>query len=608
MFEPSPAGRLDVVRRRLKIGSSLLLLGLAGPLLFAGHVAGLTALTIGVPGSGRLIGRCRAAAGLSRRLARDWSGVQVDEPYLPEPPEPQPDAEGWYRHDNTLYRRPVLVRYLRRVKWIGDDPATGRDLDFFLLNTIIGPVLGIAVVLAGRAPLELHGRWVRSRLGPRTERGWQRWTVRGLRALWRLAVLFALSSLHLLIAALVIALLVLSHVLFLPQVWPLAAGLAARAAGLGRTLAGSWSGVPTAQTYLPLVEPEPTSDGLYRVGRSLKRTPTAALWRARYRRATTDPATWRDLLWLLGDAPVTALLLAPAVLLVWVFGWGAWISAWVRVGQLLLGTGDPWAELSGPARWLAQTPLVGIPLGLACGIAVLAAAPALLRAHGRWTHRLLSPTRRAELAQRVRELSRTRADATDAEDVELRRIERDLHDGTQARLVALGMKLAAAEQLLAHDPDRARDLLDQSKTDSGHALAELRALVRGIRPPVLTERGLVDAIRALALDLDVAVGVEGDLPGRCPPAVEAAAYFTTRELITNALKHARAGAVRVRIAHEGRLRIAVVDDGVGGADPGRGSGLRGIRTRLGTFDGTLQLSSPPGGPTEAIVEIPCALS
>ncbi|WP_461154910.1 sensor histidine kinase [Saccharopolyspora tripterygii] len=596
------------MRTRLKIGSSLLFLGLAGPLLFAGYVAGLTAISIGVPGSGWLIGRCRAAADLSRRLARDWSGVQVDDPYRPEPPEPQPDAEGWYRYDNTVYRRPTLVRYLQRVMWIGEDPATGRDLDFFLVNTIIGPVLGLGVVLLGRVPLELHGRWVRSRLGPRTERGWQRWTVRGLRDLWRLAVLFALSLLNLLVAALVIALFVLSHVLFVLQAWPVAAGLSARAAGLGRRLAGSWSGVPTAQTYLPLVEPEPTSDGLYRVGRSLKRTPTAALWRARYRRTTTDPATWRDLLWLLGDAPVTAALFAPAVLLVWVFGWGAWISVWVRLGDLLLGTGEPWAEVSGPARWLAQVPLVGIPLGLACGIAVLAAAPALLRAHGRWTRWLLSPTRRAELAQRVGELSRTRADATDAEDVELRRIERDLHDGTQARLVALGMKLAAAEQLLAHDPDRARDLLDQSKTDSGHALAELRALVRGIRPPVLTERGLVDAIRALALDLDVSVAVDGDLPGRCPSAVEAAAYFTTRELITNALKHARASTVRVRIAHEGRLRISVDDDGVGGADPDRGSGLRGIRTRLGTFDGTLQLSSPPGGPTEAIVEIPCALS
>lgn len=587
------------------IGSSLLLLGLAGPLLFAGSVLGLTTISLGLLGPGEwLIGRGRAAAGLSRRLARDWSGVDVDEPYRPAPPEPRPDAEGWYRHDDVLYRGPFLVRYLQRVKWIAEDPATGRDLDFFLLNTVIGPVLGLGA-LFGRASLNLHGRWVRSRLGTRTERGRQRWAVRGLRDLWRLALIGALAVVNLLVAALVIVIFLVSHVLFVLQLWPLGADLAARAAGWSRRLAHAWSGVPVAEAYLPVVEPVPTSDGLYRVGRSLKRTPDASLWRARYRRAITDPASGRDLLWLVGDTPVTALLLLPIALLGWVFTWGAWVSLW---GRLLLGADGLSATLSGPALRLVETPLIGVPLGLACAVGVLAIAPPLLRAHGHWTRRLLAPTRRAELAQRVRELARTRADATESEDAELRRIERDLHDGTQARLVALGLKLSAAEQLLADDPDRARTLLEQSKADSGQALAELRALVRGIRPPVLTERGLADAVRALALDLEVTIEVDGDLPGRCPSAVEAAAYFATRELVTNALKHARANAVRVRLVHDGKLRVEVADDGVGGADPDRGSGLRGIRRRLGTFDGTLVLHSPPGGPTEARVEIPCELS
>ncbi|RRO16158.1 sensor histidine kinase [Saccharopolyspora rhizosphaerae] len=597
------------MRRRLVIGPSLLLLGAAGPLLFLGYVAGLTTISMGLLQLGEwLIHRCRAVADLHRRLARDWSGVVVEEPYTPAPPEPRPDDEGWYRFDGTLYRRPFAVRYLQRVKWIGEDPATGRDLDFFLLDTVIGPVLGLAVVLFGHSPLRLHGRWVRSRLGPRNQRAWQRWAARGLRDLGRLALTGGLAVLNLLVAVLVLVIFVLSHVLFVLQLWPVGTAWAARAAGLGRRLAGSWSGVPVPETYLPVEEPQPTSDGFYRVGRSLKRTPAASLWRARYRRAMTDPATWRDLLWLLGDTPVTALLLAPIALCVWVFGTGVWIPLWVGVGELLLGTGDPVPQMAAPARSLAQTPVVGVPLGLASAVAALALAPLLLRAHGHWTRLLLAPTGRAQLAQRVRDLARTRADATDSEDAELRRIERDLHDGTQARLVALGLKLSAAEELFARDPERARQLIEQSKTDSGQALAELRVLVRGIRPPVLTERGLADAVRALVLDLDVRIEVEGDLPGRCPSAVEAAAYFATRELVTNAIKHARADTVRVRLAHDGVLRVSVTDDGVGGANPARGSGLRGLRKRLGTFDGTLVLHSPPGGPTEATVEIPCALS
>ncbi|MEV0702366.1 sensor histidine kinase [Saccharopolyspora sp. NPDC050389] len=591
-------------------GLALLLLALPGPLLFVLYLLGVIVASIGLLGPGEwLIGRCRAAANHSRRLARDWGGVEVPVPYRPAPPDPQPDAEGWYRHDKALYRKPGVPRYLKRVAWLAEDPATDRDLNWMLLNTVAGAVLGLLAVLGGQIFLRAHGLWTRMLLSPARPRPRRERVLRGLHNLWHLAVLALLAVVNLLAGAVLVVLFALAHVLGAFLWWPWCNRGARLLAGLGRSLAEKWSGVAIGEAYLPYVAPVPTSDGLYRAGRRLSKSPRPAIMRARYRQAMTDPASWRDLLWLLGDAPVTAALLAPLAVLCWVFGWGFWISFWVRVGALFFDVGRPWAELPAPAKWLAETPLLGIPLGLAAGAAVVALAPLLVRVHGRWTGLLLAPTEKTRLAQRVRRLAETRADATEAEDTQLRRIERDLHDGAQARLIALGLKLAAAEQLLDSDPQRARELLGESKAESSQTLTELRALVRGIRPPVLTERGLVDAVRALALDLSVRIEVAADLPGRCPSAVEAAAYFVTRELVTNALKHAGADTIRVELGYQREaLRIVVTDDGVGGAAPDRGSGLRGIRRRLGTFDGTLHLSSPPGGPTRATMEIPCALS
>jgi signal transduction histidine kinase len=133
--------------------------------------------------------------------------------------------------------------------------------------------------------------------------------------------------------------------------------------------------------------------------------------------------------------------------------------------------------------------------------------------------------------------------------------------------------------------------------------------VRGINPPVLAERGLGDAIQAIALDCPVATTADIDLPGRIPAPVEAAAYFAVAEVLANAAKHADARSVHIRAAHtSGLLRIEITDDGAGGADPARGTGLRGVERRLGTFDGVLAISSPPGGPTIVVIEVPCALS
>jgi signal transduction histidine kinase len=217
--------------------------------------------------------------------------------------------------------------------------------------------------------------------------------------------------------------------------------------------------------------------------------------------------------------------------------------------------------------------------------------------------------RNAELVKRVRRLTMTRRHAVDTATAELRRVERDLHDGAQARLIALGISLRATERLIRTDPDAAVALVAESRENSARALAELRALVAGINPPVLAERGLGDALRALALDAPVATRTEIDLPRRAPEPVEAAAYFAVAEALANAAKHAGARHVHIRATYSaGALRIEVSDDGVGGADPARGTGLHGVERRLATFDGVLAVSSPLGGPTIIVIEVPCALS
>ncbi len=237
------------------------------------------------------------------------------------------------------------------------------------------------------------------------------------------------------------------------------------------------------------------------------------------------------------------------------------------------------------------------------------AAPWLLRSYGEFTRSLLGPTQHAELARRVSHLAQTRSDTIDAGAAEVRRIERDLHDGAQARLVAMGMTLDAAGQLIDTNPAAAQALLTEARDNSIKALAELRDLVCGIHPPVLADRGLADAARALALELPLRVRCACELAGRPPEPVESAAYFAITELLANVSKHAEADQVWVDIRHDGGvLRVGVTDDGRGGADPARGTGLRGIERRLAAFDGVLAVSSLPGGPTVVNIEIPCVLS
>ncbi|MGY5077885.1 sensor histidine kinase [Streptomyces nigrescens] len=316
-----------------------------------------------------------------------------------------------------------------------------------------------------------------------------------------------------------------------------------------------------------------------------------------------DEGFWRDLAWAWLEPVIGGLLVAVPLALIEYGAFGALVQPFI---WRLINDGNWYAFI--PVHSTA-TMCGALVLGLAFMAVGLLAAPAVLRLHTRVSRPLLSAPRSSRLAQRVERLTDTRARALDAQAAELRRIERDLHDGAQARLVALGMTLDRATRLMETDPAAARDLLLDVRRTSEGALQDLRELVHGIQPPVLADRGLGDAVRSLALDSFLDVHVETRLPGKPPAPVESAAYFAVSEALANAAKHSGAREVGVALTYEnGSLRATVTDDGHGGADPSRGTGLAGVRQRLDTFDGTLDLHSPQGGPTTVTMEIPCALS
>lgn len=219
--------------------------------------------------------------------------------------------------------------------------------------------------------------------------------------------------------------------------------------------------------------------------------------------------------------------------------------------------------------------------------------------------RLGSPAH-AEMAERIETLETTRAGAVNLQDSELRRIERDLHDGAQARLVALGMSLGMAEQKLAEDPARVAELLAEARAGAEDALRELRNLARGIHPPVLADRGLEAALGSLVSSSAIPAALSVDLAERPAPAVETAAYFVAAEALANATKHAHADGIDVRVSDaDGSLELRIDDDGIGGADV-HGTGLLGMRRRVEALDGTLIITSPVGGPTSISARFPCA--
>jgi signal transduction histidine kinase len=279
------------------------------------------------------------------------------------------------------------------------------------------------------------------------------------------------------------------------------------------------------------------------------------------------------------------------------------LPLWLYLGTGWYGYGVFWPIESLEEGWASA------PQGLIFLSVGLVAAPWLRWVDARFAKLFLAPTKAAELRMRVTQLTVIRADTVDAQAAELRRIERDLHDGAQARLVSLGMTIGLAEELVERDPAAARKLLAEAREASGTALVELRHLVRGIHPPVLAERGLDGAVKALALSLPVPTTVETDVPARLETPVESAAYFAVAEALTNVVRHSGAHSAWVRLHHEDDiLHMTVGDDGSGGADPSAGTGLHGIERRLAAFDGTMTLSSPKGGPTVVTMELPCALS
>ncbi len=366
---------------------------------------------------------------------------------------------------------------------------------------------------------------------------------------------------------------------------PPAARLLRRVSDRYRDRAARWSG-------RPLSPPDPLP---YDTDTTARRGSAAIL---------ADDGFWHDLRWAWLE-PWTGGVLAAVPLALAEYGlFGALVQPFV------------WRRL-GDGNWYAFVPVTttatmvtALLLGVALLVAGLCLAPVATALHARLTHRLLSAPRSTELTRRVARLAATRSTALDVHAAELTRIERDLHDGAQARLVALGLTLDEATGLLDTDPRTARALLLDVRAASERALQDLRDLVHGIHPPILADRGLADAVRSLALDSHLDVDVTVDLPPvRLPAPVESAAYFAVSELLTNTAKHAAATRVDIVLAHDGhRLRVTVTDDGHGGADLSAGTGLQGVRGRLDTFDGTLALHSPPGGPTIVTLEIPCVSS
>jgi signal transduction histidine kinase len=310
-----------------------------------------------------------------------------------------------------------------------------------------------------------------------------------------------------------------------------------------------------------------------------------------------DAQTWKDLGWHLLLLPVGIVGFTVAVVC-----W-AWTLSTITAPIWWSFPHDP-AQVAGvtiDSWWWAL-------LMCAAGIATLPISVALLRATAAGTGalaRLLLGSESEELSERVEVLTETRAGAVDAAAAELERIERDLHDGAQARLVALAMDLGMAEERFERDPEGARELVEKARDEAKQALAELRDLARGMRPALLAERGLGEAIRALAARTQLPTAVDVQPGGRLPPAVESAAYFVVAEALTNAVKHSGATRLTVDVARDADVLVVQVgDDGIGGAGLS-GSGLDGLRKRIEALDGQLRIASPPGGPTLLHAEIPC---
>ena len=299
----------------------------------------------------------------------------------------------------------------------------------------------------------------------------------------------------------------------------------------------------------------------------------------------SDKARWRDVGFL------------------WFSATGGFVMSMLPIGLLV----TPFTHLIGVAVdggfwwWLLLALSGPLLIGWWC------VTPALVRGRAVAERNILGFARVEQLERRVEEVSESRAETLDHSAAEVRRIERDLHDGAQARIASVGMNVGLAEKLMRTDPEAAAGLLREARETTVDALEDLRSVVRGIHPPALADRGLAGGLEALALPIPLPITVTVAAPS-LPPPVESAAYFAVAECLANTVKHADATRAWLRVRHDGEvLHLVVGDDGRGGADPA-GSGLAGVAKRLAAFDGTMVVDSPEGGPTVVTMEVPCPTS
>jgi signal transduction histidine kinase len=388
---------------------------------------------------------------------------------------------------------------------------------------------------------------------------------------------------------------------------------------------------------------------------------------ARYRRVPWSPQAWRQALYLFGAIPAQlAGLAVPVAFAFWSRHWALWTWSvrvlharqglhplWFAEAALVFlavpaltglhrqrlrataGVGIPpqpvsrrllsirgiiaavrsratWRQLgyhllAGPALAVAEVAVLGVWLaGVLYSLVYVYAWALPHSADAKAARRLLGPSRTEELEHRVEHLAQTRAGVVDAADAERRRLERDLHDGTQQRLVALAMNLGIAKAQ-ATTAEQAQHAIEEAHEEAKAALVELRNLIRGLHPAVLEDRGLDAALSGVVARTPIPVRLNVDLTRRASPVIEAVAYFVVSEALTNVAKHAQASQAEVIVQGSGdRLHVIVSDDGVGGADPARGTGLAGLAKRATSVDGTFEITSPPGGPTLLTVDLPCA--
>ncbi|WP_199423679.1 sensor histidine kinase [Actinotalea solisilvae] len=379
----------------------------------------------------------------------------------------------------------------------------------------------------------------------------------------------------------------------------LAAGLLVVVGGVLVAVATLWAGTVFAAiertrlaargtTLAPVVYTRPTGGLLSRALATLR-----------------DPRRWATVLHGIG-----ALALATVT-------WSVAITWWAgTLGGLTFWFWSRWLPQDNTGLVdLLRLPVSESVLNLAFGVVLLVTMPAVLRwcaeAHAAWARLLLTGASRAALAAQVQDLTERRSAAAAAEAQSLRRLERDIHDGPQQRLVRLAMDLSVAERRLADDPDAARALLGEARTQAAETLAELRALSRGIAPPVLADRGLAAAVSAVAARATMTTSVDVALPDGARPAepVENAAYFVVTEALANVAKHAEATRAHVAVTTEARddgrvMLVQVTDDGVGGAALAKGHGLAGLADRVEGLGGHLSVESPDGGPTVVTATLP----